>query len=259
MNERRKELKQKARRALTGRYFTASASVAVSWGFTVLLFIMAQMCLLFSGILSLFSGNGGKSGFTVLAVFGFCTAAFFLFRFLLLPGMAGLYLAICRGRETGVGEIFRGFHDHTGKFLGIGILAVILAAVLTAPVTALTAAAKITGDREFASIFLPCYYLLLTGVWLYVRLTYGQFYMILADNPEKSILRALEESREMMTGSRLKFLGLRLSFLGWIPVVLLTMGVSLLWLIPYVSCSQGFFYLGAKARWSLNQEFCNKT
>lgn len=251
MSERIKDPKLKARRSLAGRYLTAAGAVAMAWVISALLVIMAQICVVFSGILSFSAGKGGQA---VVVVFGFCVLAFFLFQFLLVPGMVRLYLNICRGRKTGVEEIFWGFHNHVGKFLGLGLLAMILAAMLMTPEAVLSIAARITGDWRFARIFLPCYNLLLTVAGIYVNLTYGQFYMILADDPEKPILQAFAESREMTQGSRLKLLAFWLSFLGWVPVVFLTLGVSLLWLIPYFACAQGFFYLEIKARWSEEQE-----
>ncbi len=234
-----------------GRYLTGAGAVALVWGIRMLLLIMTQICVVFSGILSFSTGKGGLA---VLMVLGFCVLAFFLFQFLLIPGMVRLYLNICRGQEAGVGEIFWGFHNHGGKFLGIGILALVLGAVLITPEIILALAAEVTGDWRFARLFLSGYNLLLAAAGIYVSLTYGQFYMILADDPAESVLLALSRSGEMMKGSRLRLLALWLSFLGWVPVVCLTLGVSLLWLIPYITCAQAFFYLEVKARWSKDQE-----
>ena len=57
MNESRKGLKLKARRALMGRYLTGAGAVALVWGIRMLLLIMTQICVVFSGILSFSTGK----------------------------------------------------------------------------------------------------------------------------------------------------------------------------------------------------------
>ena len=62
-----------------GRYLTGAGAVALVWGIRMLLLIMTQICVVFSGILSFSTGKGSLA---VLMVLGFCVLAFFLFHFL---------------------------------------------------------------------------------------------------------------------------------------------------------------------------------
>jgi uncharacterized membrane protein len=45
-----------------------------------------------------------------------------------------------------------------------------------------------------------------------------------------------------MQGNMLRFLKLQLSFLGYALLCLLTFGIGLLWLIPYIHVSNAGFY-----------------
>lgn len=248
MRESRKNLKLKARRVMTGKYSIAAGVFAI-WLLMDLVFLcMWKICMLFSGILAA-SMEDVRTGFlSMLAVMGALALVFLLFEALLVPGLLRLYLNICRGRLAGVWDMFWGFHSHPGKFFGINLLFLMLAAVLATPQAVLTAAAAISGDWQFARMYLPGYGLLLLAAGTWAGLTYGQFYMILAEDPEKSLLSALEESREMMRGNRGRLLALFLSFAVWIPVVCLTLGAALIWLTPYFMCTMVFFYLDGRDR-----------
>ena len=52
----------------------------------------------------------------------------------------------------------------------------------------------------------------------------------------------LSESQQLMQGNMLRFLKLQLSFLGYALLCLLTFGIGLLWLIPYIHVSNAGFY-----------------
>jgi uncharacterized membrane protein len=98
----------------------------------------------------------------------------------------------------------------------------------------------------FPLIFMSVYNLCLMIAGLYVSFTYGQFYLILADNPGMALGEALKESRRLMRGSRFRLFVLGLSFLGWFALVYITFGLSILWLVPYMMTTNVYFYLNLK-------------
>lgn len=75
---------------------------------------------------------------------------------------------------------------------------------------------------------------------------FSQSYFILADDNTKSIIQCLKESAAMMKGYKLKYFVLSLSFLGWIILGLITLGIGLLWVIPYMNVTTASFYLKVK-------------
>ena len=70
---------------------------------------------------------------------------------------------------------------------------------------------------------------------------------ILVDNPELSANQAIDLSRAMMKGRKFDLFWLVLSFMGWILLGILTFGVGLLWVIPYMYTSMASFYEDVKA------------
>ena len=75
---------------------------------------------------------------------------------------------------------------------------------------------------------------------------FSQSYFILADDNSKSIIQCLKESAAMMKGYKFKYFVLSLSFLGWIILGIITLGIGLLWVIPYMNVTMASFYLKVK-------------
>ena len=65
---------------------------------------------------------------------------------------------------------------------------------------------------------------------------------ILYENPHMSALRAINESKEMMDGRKMDLFVLNISFIGWILLSALTLGIGYLWLNPYMGMAQTCFY-----------------
>ena len=55
-------------------------------------------------------------------------------------------------------------------------------------------------------------------------------------------MEAIDKSKAMMKGYKLKFFYLQLRFLGWALLCILTLGIGFLWLIPYAYVSMAHFY-----------------
>lgn len=70
---------------------------------------------------------------------------------------------------------------------------------------------------------------------------------ILEEHPEISAWDASTRSREMMAGHKFSLFWLYLSFIGWVVLSILTFGIGMLWLSPYVSNSEIGFYNDLKA------------
>lgn len=71
---------------------------------------------------------------------------------------------------------------------------------------------------------------------------------ILIDNPELSANQAINLSIKMMKGHKLDLFILHLSFIGWIFLGIVTFGVGLLWVMPYMMTAQAAFYEDVKAK-----------
>ena len=73
---------------------------------------------------------------------------------------------------------------------------------------------------------------------------------ILKDEPELKYNAAIEKSMSMMNGYKMKLFLLDLSFIGWMILSVLTLGIGLLFLQPYMSTARATFYEDLKAELS---------
>lgn len=73
---------------------------------------------------------------------------------------------------------------------------------------------------------------------------------ILKDEPELRYNAAIEKSMRMMNGYKMKLFLLDLSFIGWMILSILTLGIGLLFLQPYMNTARAAFYEDLKAELS---------
>ncbi|TRZ36553.1 DUF975 family protein [Niallia circulans] len=143
-----------------------------------------------------------------------------LISLLLLPLSIALmwyFLDLLRGNGPKISDVFNPYKD-----LGIGL--------------------KIIGTSIMQSIFLFLWFLLLFVPGVIKSISYSQTYYLLRDNPELSIFEAITESRKRMVGLKWNYFLLCLSFIGWGLLAIITFGIGLLWLMPYMSTTFSAFY-----------------
>jgi uncharacterized membrane protein len=71
-------------------------------------------------------------------------------------------------------------------------------------------------------------------------------YLMAEDNC--GIWEAVKRSFSIMNGHRWELFVIGLSFLGWIVLSLLTLGIGLLWLLPYIQVTLRIYYLSITGR-----------
>lgn len=76
--------------------------------------------------------------------------------------------------------------------------------------------------------------------------SYAMTPYILLDRPELSATDAIKESEKMMNGHKMELFILDLSFIGWILLSILTCGVLVLYVEPYMMATKSAFYLELK-------------
>lgn len=93
---------------------------------------------------------------------------------------------------------------------------------------------------QFVYIFLWSLLLLIPG--LIKMYSYAMTYYILHDNPEIRAEEAICRSMKMMDGHKWQLFCLHLSFIGWLLLSILTLGIGTLWITPYIENSTAAFY-----------------
>lgn len=92
------------------------------------------------------------------------------------------------------------------------------------------------------TVFIVLWCLLLFIPGIVMSFAYALTPFILVENPEMRAIDAIRKSRNMMKGHKFDLFYLELSFIGWILLGILTLGIGYLWLIPYMQTTIAAFY-----------------
>lgn len=111
--------------------------------------------------------------------------------------------------------------------------------------------------KEFNNRVLITMVLAMLYTWLWMLLliipgivksySYAMTPYILEDDEEISGNEAIEKSMRMMDGHKWDLFCLDFSFIGWFLLAILTFGIGMLWLHPYMQTARAAFYEELKA------------
>ncbi len=91
-------------------------------------------------------------------------------------------------------------------------------------------------------LFLLLWTLLFIVPGIIKSFSYMMTFYILRDRPELSPLQVITESRKMMDGHKGEAFVLGLTFIGWLLLGVVTLGIGFLWIVPYISVTFAHFY-----------------
>ena len=112
--------------------------------------------------------------------------------------------------------------------------------------------------RIFGTILLQTVYIVLWSLLLIVpgiikAMSYILTGYILKDNPELKYNSAIERSMAMMEGYKAEAFVLHLKYFGLSLLSILTLGIGMLWVMPYYSAAMANFYEDVKAAYNEKQ------
>ena len=84
-------------------------------------------------------------------------------------------------------------------------------------------------------------------------LAYAMVPFVIRDNKEMGVREVLRTSRLMMRGHKWQLFILELTFIGWALLCILSLGIGLLWLTPYMTATYAHFYEDVKAEYEATQ------
>jgi uncharacterized membrane protein len=140
-------------------------------------------------------------------------------------GLAYYSLSISRNQNPKLENIFQGFNNF-GTALGAYLLMI---------------------------LFIILWALLLIVPGIIAAISYSMTFYIIADDNSIGAMEAIDKSKKMMDGYKLKYFYLGLRFFGLGLLCILTLGIGFLWLMPYMQVSMAKFYDDVKAN-SLSAE-----
>lgn len=154
----------------------------------------------------------------VIAIFYFWVC--FLIGGCIRIGNARFQLDLVSDKEIEIGTVFSGFRRFkTG--LGLNFL---------------------------TSLYILAWTLLFIIPGIVAAYKYAMAPFILAENPEMTAGAAITASKELMKGNKGRLFCLCFSFIGWMFVTIITLGLGNLLLIPYMEASFASFYCDIKEK-----------
>ncbi len=132
----------------------------------------------------------------------------------LLLGYVIFSLSISRNEDAKFKQLFDGFNNF-GKAFVTGLL---------------------------VGLFTMLWTLLLIIPGIIATYSYAMTFYILADDSSIGAMEAISRSKKMMDGNKWNLFCLGCRFIGWGLLCILTLGIGLLWLLPYIQISTTKFY-----------------
>ncbi|MBE6062861.1 MAG: DUF975 family protein [Clostridium butyricum] len=131
-------------------------------------------------------------------------------------GLSNISLNFANNDEVQISDIFAGFNRKVYlKILGLSLLVSII-------------------------VIIGIIFFIVPGIILALR--YSQVYFILIEDNDKGVIECMKESAEMMKGHKWEFFVLQLSFILWVILSIITFGIALLWVTPYISVTYANYY-----------------
>ena len=186
----------------------SKAKLQIQGKIGVLFAITLIMSLISAAVSSLLSMLIPGAGILVAAV---VSAAFAL-------SVARVYLMLIRGIDPEAKDAFCGFDDFWSAF-------------------------KVS---FFVGLYTYLWSLLLIVPGIIKSISYSMSMYILAENKGKSAHECIKESKAMTEGHKMELFMLGLSFIGWVLLGFVTLGISYIWVVPYIRATFANAYVSLK-------------
>ena len=165
-------------------------------------------------VISSLAGGLTQSIFNSETTLGsFCTTLVTLALLPLEYGLTVFILKFTRHEEVDYDEVFK----YYSKFVPIFLLGLL------------------------TSIFIGLWSLLLIVPGIIASLSYSQSIYIMIDGEEEP-KKCIDKSKQMMYGYKWDYFNFMISFIGWYLLCIVTLGIALVYVAPYVSVSQALYY-----------------
>lgn len=230
MNHTSKELKRRARESLTGHYRLAMTAFVTAYLLIFLLNVPFRPSL---------QEPANKFQITISFL---ASCIIWLLSVVLNSGVLYIHLQFSRKKDAKPADVFRFFSRRPDRFLQSTLFIVLLIFMAASPAMICSAFALWMET--------PLTWILMAVSWIFVIILTGIFilmfhplYFLLIDRPDDSVTDILRKCCALMNGHKAEKLYINLSFLGLLLLSLLSLGIGLLWVIPYINQTNTEFYL----------------
>ncbi len=229
MKRSSKELKALAREALLGQYGSLIGAM----------FLLGIFSIILESVPVTITRN--REDTTSLIIQFVITLIISVLVYLLQIGMTVIVLHMTRRQTYGLSDLFYTFRAHPDRFIIVSVIQIGISMILQIP--AYIFLFLYPGDTiKRVLLYLL---LLLAGsiVSFIVLLGFTLADLLLIDNEKLGAIDAIRQSWAMMHGNKGRFFYLQISFFGLALLCILTLGIGMLWLYPYMMTTEAFFYL----------------
>lgn len=223
------EMKSAARALLQGRYREYIAAYITAELVLVLISAIA------SSVLPTDTTWGMVFELAISFVLELISAVFLL-------GIIHYTMNICKGLPYKLSDVFYGFKSHPDKAIICQFLFTLAELVCMLPAILFAILYTITENPAFMIVMSVFLVIGLVAVVILHLTLHFVFYLIL-DYPDATIKELIVYCANMMRGHRIKFFYLYASFLPLYVLGILSLGIGLLFVEPYVNVTVAQFYL----------------
>lgn len=222
------KIKEKALKKLEGNYITP-----------ILAILIFELIIGASIGISYFIYNKDMSSFFELIIIG-----------LLYMGLLEITIKIARGKKAKLSDLF----NRTDLFWKTTAITIIISTfTLLCIVLEFISFKSLKTFTVYQTDMSPLIsgVMLLVGVllcaaiatfYIVLMISFSQSYYILYDNEDMKVLDILNRSMDLMEIHRLDYIIYMLSFAGWVILGIMTFGLLLFWVAPYMMVSNVLFY-----------------
>lgn len=164
-----------------------------------------------------------------------------------------LSLNIARFNRVSVSDLFLAFRYDTGKAFRISAVLALVETICTAPFVVIMSNLVYAGAFTIGAgqnVSVPAVILaLICGVAGMIILKtalafpFSQALFLYIDHQEYSAQECLQSSRSLMRGKILEFFRLHLSLAGYFVLCILSLGLGLIWSLPYLNVIRANYYM----------------
>ncbi|MFG6383705.1 MAG: DUF975 family protein [Lachnospiraceae bacterium] len=157
-------------------------------------------------------------------------------------GISRMYLGFSRKQGAEIGMLFGEFKRRPDRYL-LGCLIIYGISFACILPGYLCWIVGIVGGGILASLIGAILYLIGVIVLVMICLCYSMAFFFLVDYPQMNTLEALRQSAKVMNGNKGRLFYIYLSFIGWYILGILSCGIGMIWISPYMNQTYVNFYL----------------
>lgn len=168
-----------------------------------------------------------------------------LISIILSGGLLCIHLKLARKKAPAFSDLFYCFTRRPDRFLLAGLLLVAISLLCLLPGVICLLVSYFT---NFIPLLLLSIALIIAGtvILIIIELKFSLVFILLTDDDSIRVIQAFRTSSKLMYGNKGRLFYIQLSFFGWTLLALLSCGIGLLWLSPYMTQTTIEFYRDVK-------------